>query len=131
MTKLSKHNKRVLGIVVLFIAVFVVGVSIITVTGKKERKKITDPAVIASIKGDEPPSESYVAKKKLSEFKRKTIFNALVKLQDTYSTLYPYDQDKQQYAYKEIAKRYYIIETTVRNIAIEGAKKGWVYDIDK
>jgi len=45
--------------------------------------------------------------------------------------LYPYNQDKQQAAYKEIAKRYYIIEATVRNIAIEGAKKGWIYDIYK
>ena len=122
MAKLSKHNKRVLGIVVLFIAVFVLSVSVMTIKEKRER----------NFWGKYEDAKSYIEKKPtISEIKRRTIFNALVKLQDKYSTLYPYDQDKQQAAYKEIAKRYYIIEATVRNIAIEGAKKGWIYDIDR
>jgi len=122
MIKLSKHNKRVLGIVVLFIAIFVLGVSVMIIKEKRER----------NFWGKYEAAKSYIKKKPtISEIKRRTIFNALVKLQDKYSTLYPYDQDKQQAAYKEIAKRYYIIEATVRNIAIEGAKKGWIYDIDK
>lgn len=106
----------------MFIAVFVVVISVMTIKEKRER----------NFWGKYETAKSYIAKKPtVSEIKRRTIFNALVKLQNKYSTLYPYNQDKQQAAYKEIAKRYYIIEATVRNIAIEGAKKGWIYDIDK
>jgi len=53
----------------------------------------------------------------------------LVNLQDRYTRLYPDNQEKQAEAYDEIAYRYNCKKEIVQKIAVEGAEKGWVYDI--
>jgi len=63
----------------------------------------------------------------LSESKRKEIFKALLDLQDEYLEKYPGDNNKQQEAYRTIAQRYKISEKKMREIAVEGAQKGWIY----
>ena len=71
------------------------------------------------------PSKSAEKTVGLSEWKRKDIFYDLVELQDNFLKKDPYNTQKQQDAYRIIAKRYGIAESEVRKIAIEGAKKRW------
>ena len=57
---------------------------------------------------------------------RKQIFWDLVELQDSFMKNYPYDNQKQQEAYKIIAKKYGVLENVVRQIAVRGIKEGWL-----
>jgi hypothetical protein len=57
--------------------------------------------------------------------KKKQIFYELVALQDRYMKQDPYDTQKQQDAYRVIAKRFGISEKRVREIAVEGVRNGW------
>jgi len=56
---------------------------------------------------------------------RKQIFWDLIELQDSFMKKYPYDNQKQQEAYKIIAKKYGVLESVVRQIAVRGIKEDW------
>jgi len=70
-----------------------------------------------------------MTKNALSEARRKNIFYELTKPQDNYLENYLDYQEKQQLAYKKIAEYYNLDEKIIRKIAVEGAQKGWVYEI--
>jgi len=61
----------------------------------------------------------------MTEKTRKQIFWDLVELQDSFMKKYPYDNQKQQEAYKIIAKKYDVLESVVRQLAVRGVKEGW------
>lgn len=61
----------------------------------------------------------------MTDATRKLIFWDLVELQDSLIKKYPYDNQKQQEAYKIIAKKYDVLEFVVRQIAVRGVKEGW------
>jgi len=121
MAKLSKRNKIVLSIVILFI-ISLVTIAIILEIQEQRR---------AEFERKYKDAEAYTTNIKygLSESKRKEIFKSLVNLQDRYTRLYPDNQEKQAEAYDEIAYRYNCKKEIVQKIAVEGAEKGWVYDI--
>ena len=61
----------------------------------------------------------------MTETTRKQIFWNLVELQDSFMKKYPYDNQKQREAYKIIAKKYNVLESVVRQLAVRGVKEGW------
>lgn len=61
----------------------------------------------------------------MTDATRKKIFWDLVELQDSFMKKYPYDNQKRQEAYKIIAKKYNVLESVVRQIAVRGVKESW------
>lgn len=72
-----------------------------------------------------PPPPKPSPSRVLTLAQRKQIFYELVALQDRYMEQDPYDTQKQQDAYRVIAKRFGISEKRVREIAVEGVRNGW------
>jgi len=61
----------------------------------------------------------------MTDATRKQIFWDLVELQDLFMKKLPYDNQQQQEAYKIIAKKYGVLESVVRDLAVRGVKEGW------
>jgi hypothetical protein len=122
MAKLIKYYKKVLIIIGIFCVLILIAGTILTNINREginweDYERVKPEIAIQRFMNQMPKS-----------FKKK-IFKELVQLQDRYSELYPYDNEKQQFAYKQIAKRYKYSEEIIRRIAIEGAKSGWIYDM--
>jgi len=116
-----KQNKKRL-LIILFILLIISAVAIVLVIQEQKMDEFGK-------KYEEAREYTSKIKYGLRESKRKEIFKALVKLQDMYTNLYPDDQNKQAEAYSMIATRYNCEEEIVQKIAVEGAEKGWVYEV--
>jgi len=118
MTKLSKHNKKVLIIIGICCLIVLVGGIILIINEN-----------IEGINWEDYEKAKFIYKDKnsvgMTDKLRKEIFWELIKLQDSFMKKNPYNTQSQADAYKIIADRYGVLEYVVRDIAIRGIKEKW------
>jgi len=123
------QKKRILINVTLFILPIIIFITYAIISNRPSYKivKFTEEERAEVLERQRKAVSSYKPGKyeNMSEDDKRIIFYRLVVLQDKYMKKYPYDNQKQQDAYEEIAKRENVSESTVRKIAVEGARKRW------
>jgi cytoskeletal protein RodZ len=121
-----KKAVKVVGILIIIAIVYFLA-EWIDQNNQAEKEKLTEVVKQSTAKEQVQEAVKPESTNNLSESKRKEIFKALLDLQDEYLEKYPDNNEKQQEAYRTIAQKYKISEKKMSEIAVEGAKKGWIY----